>query len=299
MEDLPESYTLETVEQLRAIADELRLRILRQLVDQAMTVSQLAVLLGQAPNKVNYHVHELEKVGLLKLVETREKGGFLEKYFRAVARNINGPDSLIRGLPSDEAIELLAGILHPLFQGVLQAGQHLLHAPPEEHTDYAIHLSPGQYWMTPAELADLRKHLSGLLASYTVRRDIDQEQAYTTLWMAYPTLPSPSPQDEALPSRTSALDPSNAPAKPPKRELTIIAGTKHVTRQDLEESLAKGESWDLYMMGTITFDEDIPSALVEQAIACFHLWGKLTAAPAVREVLTRKGEEVHKRRNSL
>jgi DNA-binding transcriptional ArsR family regulator len=297
MEDLPESYTLESVEQLRAIADELRLRILRQLVEQAMTVSQLAVVLGQAPNKVNYHVHELERVGLLKRVETREKGGFLEKYYRAVARNINGPDMLIRSLPSDEAIELLTQVVHPLFQGVIHAGQHLLHTPPAEHANLVIQLSPGQYWLTPAELADLSTQLNGLLASYTVQRNIDQEHAYTTLWLAYPSLPALHPQDETLPPSVSASTLSDAPAKPLKRELTFIAGTKYVTRQDLEESLAQGEAWALYMVGTITFAEDIPPALVERAISRFHLWGKLTAASAVREVLKRKGEEAHKRQN--
>ena len=69
-----EQYEIETIEQLRAIADLLRLRIVDILKEKPMTVTQLGEALGQAPAKVHYHVRELEKVGLLRLVETREKG---------------------------------------------------------------------------------------------------------------------------------------------------------------------------------------------------------------------------------
>ena len=54
-----------------------------------MTVTQLGDILGIAPARVHYHVRELEKVGLLCPVETREKGGILEKYYQPVAKNIS------------------------------------------------------------------------------------------------------------------------------------------------------------------------------------------------------------------
>ena len=71
-----ESYEIENIEQLRAIADMLRLRIFEMLQQKPMTVTQLGEELGEAPAKVHYHVRELEKVGLLRLVETCEKGGW-------------------------------------------------------------------------------------------------------------------------------------------------------------------------------------------------------------------------------
>src|SRR5215469_6467215 len=126
MQDLPETYELQTIEQMRTIADPLRLRIIRQLTRQAMTVTQLAELLGEVPSKLHYHVRELEKAGLLKMVETREKGGILEKYYRTVAKNISAPGTLFRGMPPDEAIATLSSVLQPLFQGVIQAAQYLL-----------------------------------------------------------------------------------------------------------------------------------------------------------------------------
>jgi len=72
MDKVRASYELETIEQLRVYADELRMRIVDQLALRAMTVTQLAELLGEAPNKLHYHVRELERVGLVKKVKTRD-----------------------------------------------------------------------------------------------------------------------------------------------------------------------------------------------------------------------------------
>ncbi len=101
-DDLPEVYELETLEQLRAIADELRTRIAEALTHRAMTVTQLGDLLGQAPAKIHYHVRELERVGLIRLVATREKSGILEKYYRAIAKGFTASKTLLSNAPSDE-----------------------------------------------------------------------------------------------------------------------------------------------------------------------------------------------------
>ncbi len=95
MEEIPEVYYLETVEQLRAIADPLRLRIVDALSQRALTATMLGETLGLPANKAHYHARELEKAGLARIVETREKGGILEKYYRAVARTLNVPGTLL------------------------------------------------------------------------------------------------------------------------------------------------------------------------------------------------------------
>src|SRR5579859_254252 len=84
-EELLEVYNLETIEQMRAIADQLRQRIMQELLQEPRTATQVAEVLGLAPAKVHYHIRELERVGLVNLVFTREKGGILEKYFQPIA----------------------------------------------------------------------------------------------------------------------------------------------------------------------------------------------------------------------
>src|SRR6516162_2747016 len=117
-----EHYEIENIEQLRAVADMLRLRIFEVLQQRPMTVTQWGEELGEAPAKVHYHVRELEKVGLLRLVETREKGGILEKYYQPIAREISVEKSLLSA-PPDEALAMTGALLNQMkdgFQGAFR-----------------------------------------------------------------------------------------------------------------------------------------------------------------------------------
>lgn len=285
MEDLPETYQLESIEQMRTIADPLRLRIVDQLIHQAMTVTQLAGVLGEVPAKLHYHVHELEKAGLLKLVETREKGGILEKYYRGVAKHISAPGTLFRGVPPDEALATFTEILQPLFHGVIQAAEHLLRIQAWDDPDQVLQLSPDHYWMTAEEVNQVSMQIDDLLKPYKEPRGIEHEREQTFLMIAYTTPPASSPPAPA----------ELSPRKPPKREIFVSAGVIHLHRQDLAKHLAAGEVLDMYVFGSCTFADDVTPDLVDRAVHSFRSWGKLYASPDVREVLKRKGGEAGKK----
>ena len=301
MEDLPETYQLESIEQMRTIADPLRLRIIEQLTHQAMTVTQLAELLDEVPSKLHYHVRELEKAGLLKLVETREKGGILEKYYRAVAKNINAPGTLFRGMPPDEAIATLNKVLQPLFQEAIQAARHMLRTQAWDDPDLVMHISPEHYWMTAAEFEQVSTQIAGLLKPYQARRGIEHEREQTVLLVAYTTPPTagqkegprtPTPETLSTPPAPPAAP---LPAKPPRREIFVTAGVIHLNRQDLAQHLAAGEVLDMHVFGSCTFADDVTPDLIDRAISSFRLWGKINASPDVREVLKRKGGDAGKK----
>lgn len=78
---------LSDLEKVKAICDPLRIKLLKLLIHQNLTAKQLASQVHQSSSKIHYHVKELEKQGLIELVHTVEKGGILEKYYRAVANN--------------------------------------------------------------------------------------------------------------------------------------------------------------------------------------------------------------------
>jgi len=85
---LPEAdlYTLTDLEQVKVLADPLRIRLLEALCDGERTTKQVADALGERPTKLYHHVEALERVGLIRLTRTRRNRGTLEKYFVAVAR---------------------------------------------------------------------------------------------------------------------------------------------------------------------------------------------------------------------
>lgn len=80
------SLTLSDLDQVRVLADPLRLRILGELCTAERTTKQVAERLGEKPTKLYHHMEALERVGLIRLSRTRQNRGTMEKYYIAVAR---------------------------------------------------------------------------------------------------------------------------------------------------------------------------------------------------------------------
>jgi DNA-binding transcriptional ArsR family regulator len=69
-----------------ASLDPIRARLLAELTVPG-SASSLAVTTGLTRQKVNYHLHELERHGLVELVEERPKGNFVERVVQATAQS--------------------------------------------------------------------------------------------------------------------------------------------------------------------------------------------------------------------
>ena len=101
---MKDSFKITTLEAMRAVADNRRVELLRELVERAQTAAELADALGQDKSKLYYHLGELEKHGLIEVVETRQKRNFIEKTYRAVARHYGLDDALLTGEGSVEVV---------------------------------------------------------------------------------------------------------------------------------------------------------------------------------------------------
>ena len=82
---MKDTHTMGRWEQVRAVADPLRFRILEAFGREPMTTKQVATLLGEKPTRLYHHVEILEQVGLIRLIKTRQNRGTIEKYYRALA----------------------------------------------------------------------------------------------------------------------------------------------------------------------------------------------------------------------
>ncbi len=104
---------ISTIEQLKAISDPLRVKILELITRKALTVKQLAGRLEEPPTKLYYHVAELEKAGFVTLVDTRVKSGIIEKYYRTSAENITIDNKLLNPAANQE--NLVPDLLSVIF----------------------------------------------------------------------------------------------------------------------------------------------------------------------------------------
>jgi DNA-binding transcriptional ArsR family regulator len=98
-----DSLTLTDLEQVRVLADPLRIRILEQLCDEERTTKQVAQRLGEKPTKLYHHVEALERIGLIRLARTRQNRGTVEKYYIAVARQFKTDSRIFSIADADSA----------------------------------------------------------------------------------------------------------------------------------------------------------------------------------------------------
>lgn len=84
--DMEDRLALETPDQMKAISDDTRVRILGMLAEGAATVTQLAAALEQPKGTTGYHIKKLEAAGLIRVVRTRQVRGLVERYYGRVAR---------------------------------------------------------------------------------------------------------------------------------------------------------------------------------------------------------------------
>jgi DNA-binding transcriptional ArsR family regulator len=73
-------------EQLRALGDDLRARIVVLLRERAHSTTELAHALALPKGTVAHHVKVLEKAGLIKVVRTRKVRAVTERYYGRTAR---------------------------------------------------------------------------------------------------------------------------------------------------------------------------------------------------------------------
>jgi DNA-binding transcriptional ArsR family regulator len=328
MDELPEVYQIERVDQMRAMADEMRLRILDALAQEPMTVTQLAEMLGAPKANLHYHVRELERHGLIRLVFTREKSGALEKYFRAVAQAFHISKMLLQGAHLDEALAATAEYLQSAVAGYLRVTARA-HRETQQDRGAVAGIFGATLWLTAEELKQLSSDLGEIFRKYDKHRGIEGEREYSSVTLTYdarlansapqrevpapppPPRPAAPPMSGVLvvpdrpaspPASPSAAPPTLSPALPraPRRGQRIAMETLHITRRELEQAVARGDQLDIDVVGRCAFAHDIPPELADRAIARFRYRGIVSASPAVREVLRRKEhEQEHEQEHEL
>jgi DNA-binding transcriptional ArsR family regulator len=247
------------------------LRIIALVRTRPMTVTQVGDELGEAPAKIHYHMRELEKVGLLYLVETREKGGILEKYYQPVAREISVEKSLLSA-PPGEAASVLSSVLNQVKDAFQRAARIVLE---QKDGKPGVRLGISNMYITADEQEQICRQIGELFKPYEERRGIEGEREIAVTVLMYP--------QQAPGIRVSKEETTST------SQATWIVGAAKYDRADLLTSVMQGKRMRINVVGTCEFADDISSELVDQAIEHFHVVGKLVAPPAVREVLMKKG----------
>ena len=166
-----ESYRISDIDQIKALAHPLRMRIVEALAESdPMTTKQVAESLGEKPTRLYHHVDILQKAGLLRLTHTRQNRGTTEKYYEAIARQFRADEGLFSDEISDEDKSALRPMIRTIFDNTMSELLRLVDAndpgdklEEEGMLSYLeVHLSQEHVDEVQRRLMDVLKYLENL-----------------------------------------------------------------------------------------------------------------------------------------
>jgi DNA-binding transcriptional ArsR family regulator len=304
MDDQQEVFYVTTIEQARIIADPLRLRLMEYLSREPLTVTQLGERVGESPAKVHYHVRELERAGVVRLVETREKGGILEKYYRTVARNIQMAHDLLRTAPASD----VEAIIHEWFDMIAREGTRaaLISLADPEHPQ-PVTIQNSLLWATDDEFRTLLAQVSQLVHPLSELRSGPDVHEWSFSIVAHRSLPPaeeapmsfpprpPTPPHPPRPPSPGAIPPiPPIPPVPPIQPVpgggstVFVVGVLSIDRTLLERALLAEKPLGITVFGACHIARDVTPDLIQRSVRYFRHVGKLFATDEQREALKSK-----------
>ena len=157
---------LRDVETIKVFADALRLKIIK-LMDEPITVKEIAAALEIPPAKLYYHVNLLHKHELIQVVGHNLETGIVEKIYQVTARQFKLVNPLIAGnaFPPEAASALFSSMLAETAEDFQQA---LAKRDPDEgEPPRHPFLSKKLFRLTDAQLTALHGQLDALIQQVT------------------------------------------------------------------------------------------------------------------------------------
>ncbi len=184
MQDL---YIVKTREEIKALAEPMRIRLLEAFGGEPMTTKQAAQQMGVSATKLYHHVELLEKLGLIELVKTNRVRGATEKYYQAVARHYRFDEAAMFGQSAEE-LETLQGVL----DGILAATRAQLRDSiragllDKENMDREGTVSQTVVRASPKEIKKLERMLNKWLEAVRATNRKDGEAVYGATVFFFP-----------------------------------------------------------------------------------------------------------------
>ena len=167
--EIPDYYELENADQLLAISDPIRYKMILYLREKSMTGAQLARKLNMSRPRAHYHLKILVNTGLVELEEERIINGMIGKFYQAIAHYFsydNLTEKIKEKNPGDpEAINTYKAISAFAFTVLETSRDNLVNDRHEEDLAEAFqfnfdsNLTFEQFEIIRQELRDVASHL--------------------------------------------------------------------------------------------------------------------------------------------
>lgn len=177
-----DEFVVDNLDTLKVLADPLRIRML-DLMRNPCTVKQVANELDIPPTKLYYHITQLEKHGLIVLVDTQIVSGIIEKHYQAAAQMIRVKRQLLSPSPDNADANGLELTVSSLWQDVIanlreSSIQGVIDTSEDKDDDADINpatlnLRSSNLVLRPEQAEDFLRRYDELLSEF---RDLSEEQ---------------------------------------------------------------------------------------------------------------------------
>jgi len=188
-----QTFVLTRLDQLRALSDPLRLRLVEALVVRDASVAELAKVVRVPPTRLCHHVDLLLESGLIEVVERVRRGGAEERRFRAVGRTYTLDGSLLALGAADGASQGFLGLARSVLGGALEELQEAFDSGSVEPGEQGrgLVLENRVLLLTPAGYARLAKELPAWLDAFAKRY---RSASGAPIRLALGAFPAPPPR---------------------------------------------------------------------------------------------------------
>jgi DNA-binding transcriptional ArsR family regulator len=199
-EEIIPRFELETVEQLQAIAEPIRYRMILLLRDRAMTGAQLARSLDLSRPRAHYYLKSLADVGLVKLKGEQISNGMIGKYYRAIA-NYFSYDCLAaqwrEKQPGDPAALKIFKAISDFALTVLETSRDNIMQSEElargYHSNFETALTDEQYESIMTDLRNIYERLMEIRRQNRAEKDLLPTTTFRTTIFFTPMPRAPAP----------------------------------------------------------------------------------------------------------
>ena len=139
---------------IKALGHPIREHILAVLNERIASATEIGEEIGAEVSSFYHHVEELERLGCIERVETRQRRGAREHFFRA-KRAVLFDDETWAKLPESLKGDLTGSFLQDIFDAVVEALEaETLDARDDRHLSWAPGMFDNKAWSEATELMD-------------------------------------------------------------------------------------------------------------------------------------------------
>lgn len=176
-------------DQLKAMSEPLRIRMVETLVRTELPIADLARRLGQPLSKLYHHVDVLLEAGLIQITRRVQRRGTEERWFRAVAKDYTVDDSIFSFEDAKEpGPEALIELTESVFRGTMEeiAAAARAGTIDQKRPGRRFFLETQTLGLTEADFTDLCERLDGWIDQAKARQRSGKATTYRLLTAFFP-----------------------------------------------------------------------------------------------------------------